>query len=77
MLALELLDFIHTMIEDAATMVSDNLHQMSLRDCLYAHLEEKDAEDTDIMVERIPEDLKVSHAISMFDFLVKKMRERV
>ncbi len=76
LLALELLDFIHVMIEDAATLVDDQLHEKSLRDYLQAHLEEKESEDTSDMVLRIHQDFKVSHAISMFDFVVKKIRER-
>jgi hypothetical protein len=65
-------------IEDAATMGVEQFHEKSLRDYLYAHMDEKDTEgDPTDMVMRIHQDFKVSHAISMFDFLVKKMKERV
>jgi hypothetical protein len=65
-------------IEDAATMMVGQFHEKSLRDYLQAHMEEKDTEgDTSNMVQRIHQDFRVSHAISMFDFLVKKMRDRL
>ena len=75
-LALELLDFIHVMIEDAAVMVVEELHEQSLRDYLQFHLEDKGAGEAADMVQRIHQDIKVGHAISMFDYVVKKIRER-
>ncbi len=75
---MELLDFIHMKIEDAATMGVEQFHEKSLRDYLQAHMEEKDTEDAgDDMASRIHKDFKVSHAISLFDLLVKKMRARL
>ncbi len=65
-------------IEEAATMGVEQFHEKSLRDFLYAHMEEKDTEgDPSDMVLRIHQDFKVSHAISMFGVLVKKIKERV
>jgi hypothetical protein len=65
-------------IEDAATMMVEQFHEKSLRDYLQAHMEEKDTEgDLSNMVERIHQDFRVCHAISVFDFLVKKMRDRL
>ncbi len=74
---MELLDFIHMKIEDAATMGVEQFHEKSLRDFLQAHMDEKDTEDAGDMASRIHKDFKVSHAISLFDLLVKKMRARL
>lgn len=73
MIAAELLDFIHVRIEDAKEAVTA---EGPLGDYLDAHLQEKDADGLDDVSKYLPKELKIKHAIAMFDFVVKKMRDR-
>jgi hypothetical protein len=75
---MELLDFIHVFIEDAVQLVDEALHEKSLKDYLEGHLQEKYVADDNVaeMVQFLDSGFKVQHAIALFDFVVKKMRER-
>ena len=79
-LAIELLDFIHVLIEDASSLVDETLHDKCLRDYLQAHLDNRDTTDDNNdsveLVRFVAEEFKIGHAIALFDFIVKKLRER-
>ena len=79
-MAIELLDFIHVMIEDASPLADEGLEEKCLRDYLQAHLEDRDTtdddNDDDEMVRSVDKGFKIGHAIALFDFIVKKLRER-
>lgn len=71
---MELLAFIHVFIEDTVQLVDDALHEKSLRDYMGGHLEEKN--NADAILQYLDAEFKVKHAIALFDFVVKKMRDR-
>ena len=74
-MAINLLDFIHVWIEDASTLVDETLHDKCLRDYLQAHLDDRNTGD-DAMVRFVDQKFQIGHAIALFDFTVKKLRER-
>ena len=77
LLAIDLLDFIHVYIEDASKLVDEALHEKCLRDYLEAHLDGRDDNiDDDAMVSYVDEEFMIGHAIALFDFIVKELRER-
>ena len=67
------MDFVHVRIEDASEAVSA---EGPLGDYFDAHLQQKDAGDMGDVSKYLPKDLRVKHAVALFDFVVKKMRER-
>jgi hypothetical protein len=76
---MELLDFIHVFIEDAVQLVDEALHEKPLKDYLEVHLQEKyDTENEKVteIVQFLYPSFQIKHAIALFDFVVKKMRER-
>ena len=77
-MAINLLDFIHVWIEDASTLVDETLHDKCLRDYLQAHLDDRNTGDDgdDAMVRFVDQKFQIGHAIALFDFIVKKLRER-
>ena len=76
-LALELLDFIHVWIEDSSSSDRDEgLQEKCLRDYLQAHLDDRDDESDGELVRFVDKKFKIGHAIALFDFVVKKLRER-
>ena len=81
LLAIDLLDFIHVYIEDASKLVDEDVdvdvHEKCLRDYLEAHLDGRDDNiDDDAMVSYVDQEFMIGHAIALFDFIVKELRER-
>jgi len=73
LIAAELLDFIHVRIEDAKDAVAA---EGALGEFLEVHLQMKEAKGLDAVSKYLPKELKIKHAIAVFDFVVKKMRDR-
>ena len=73
-----MLDFIYFFIKNLSKKLDeDQLHDKSLRDYIEAHLQSKDGVQAEDLIKNIHPDFKNKHAIALFDFVVKKLRERV
>ena len=54
----------------------EGLQEKCLRDYLQAHLDDRDDESDGELVRFVNIKFKIGHAIALFDFVVKKLRER-
>lgn len=76
MIAVELLEFIHQLIEDVGDAVDPDLKEKPLSDFLAAFLDSKDFLNSAEIVEHIHADIQMRHAIPMFVVIANKIQER-